>query len=63
MLGNPISDVLCFNLIMPTNRRLNGRSSEMQRINTVEYLAWSVNGRNQTGLLILDFSKAFNKLI
>ena len=63
MLGNPISDVLCFILIMPTNRRLNGRSSEMQRINTVEYLAWSVNGRNQTGLLILDFSKAFDKLI
>ena len=34
-----------------------GRSCEMQLINTVEHLARSVNDRNQTDLLILDFSK------
>ena len=39
-----------------------GRSCETQRINTVEHLARSVNDRNQTDLLILDFSKAFDKV-
>ena len=39
-----------------------GRSCETQLINTVEHLAWSVNDRNQTDLLILDFSKAFDKV-
>ena len=34
-----------------------GRSCEMQLINNVEHLARSVNDRNQTDLLILDFSK------
>ena len=29
---------------------------------TVEHLPWSVNDRNQTNLLILDFSKAFDKV-
>ena len=29
---------------------------------TVEHLARSVNDRNQTDLLILDFSKAFDKV-
>ena len=31
-------------------------------INTVEHLARSVNDRNQTDLLILDFSKAFDEV-
>ena len=31
-----------------------------QLINTIEHLARSINNRNQTNLLILDFSKAFN---
>ena len=39
-----------------------GRSCETQLINTVEHLAWSVNDRNQTDLLILDFSKALDKV-
>ena len=39
-----------------------GRSCETQLINTVEHLARSVNDRNQTDLLILDFSKAFDKV-
>ena len=39
-----------------------GRSCGTQLINTVEHLAWSVNDRNQTDLLILDFSKAFDKV-
>ena len=39
-----------------------GRSRETQLINTVEHLARSVNDRNQTDLLILDFSKAFDKV-
>ena len=39
-----------------------GRSCKTQLINTVEHLAWSVNDRNQTDLLILDFSKAFDKV-
>ena len=34
----------------------------MVSVNTVEHLAWSVNDRNQTDLLILDFSKAFDKV-
>ena len=34
----------------------------MVSVNTVEHLAWSVNDRNQTDLLILDFSKAFDKI-
>ena len=33
-----------------------GRSRETQLINTVEHLARSVNDRNQTDLLISDFS-------
>ena len=39
-----------------------GCSCETQLINTVENLAWSVNDRNQTDLLILDFSKTFDEL-
>ena len=41
-----------------------GHSCETQLINTVERLARSVNAydRNQTGLLILDYSKAFDKV-
>ena len=39
-----------------------GRSCETQLINTVEHLARSVNDRNQTDVLILDFSKAFDKV-
>ena len=39
-----------------------GRSCETQLINTVEHLARSVNDRNQTDLLILDSSKAFDKI-
>ena len=39
-----------------------GCSCETQLINTVEHLARSVNDRNQTDLLILDFSKAFDKV-
>lgn len=40
----------------------SGRSCETQLINTVEHLARSINDRNQTDLLILDFSKALNKV-
>ena len=36
------------------------RSCETQLINTIEHLARSINNRNQTNLLILHFSKAFN---
>ena len=39
-----------------------GHSCETQLINTVERLARSVNDRNQSGLLILDYSKAFDKV-
>ena len=35
-------------------------SCETQLINTIEHLARSINDRNQTDLLILDFSKAFD---
>ena len=35
-------------------------SCETQIINTIEHLARSINDRNQTDLLILDFSKAFD---
>ena len=35
-------------------------SCETQLINTIEHLARSINNRNQTELLILDFSKAFD---
>ena len=35
-------------------------SCETQLINTIEHLARSINYRNQTDLLILDFSKAFD---
>ena len=35
-------------------------SCETQIINTIEHLAGSINDRNQTDLLILDFSKAFD---
>ena len=37
----------------------SNRSCERQLINTTEHLARSINNRNQTDLLILDFSKAF----
>ena len=40
----------------------SGCSCETQLINTVEHQARSVNDRNQTDLLILDFSKAFDKV-
>ena len=39
-----------------------GRSCETQLIHTVERRARSVNDRNQTDLLILDFSKTFDKV-
>ena len=39
-----------------------GRSCETWLINTIEPLARSVNNRNQTDLLILDFSKAVDKV-
>ena len=35
----------------------------MVSVNTVEHLAWSVNDRNQTDLLILGFSKTFEKVV
>lgn len=38
------------------------RSCETQLVNTVDHLAHSINYRNQTDLLILDFSKAFDKV-
>ena len=38
----------------------NNRSCETQLINTIEHLARSINYRNQTDLLILDLSKAFD---
>ena len=38
----------------------NNRSRETQLINTTENLARSINHRNQTDLLILDFSKVFD---
>ena len=38
----------------------SNRSCETQLINTIEHLARSINYRNQTDLLILDFSKAFD---
>ena len=38
----------------------SNRSCETQLINTIEHLARSMNYRNQTDLLILDFSKAFD---
>ena len=37
-----------------------GRSCETQLINAIEDLACSLNNRNQTDMLILDFSKAFD---
>ena len=37
-----------------------GRSCETQIINAIEDLARSLNNRNQTNMLILDFSKAFD---
>ena len=39
-----------------------GHLCETQLINTVEHIARSVNDRNQTDLLILDSSKAFDKV-
>ena len=39
-----------------------GRSCEVQVINAVEHLARSVNARNQTDFLILDFSRAFEHI-
>ena len=38
----------------------SNRSCETQLINTIEHLARSIIYRNQTDLLILDFSKAFD---
>ena len=38
----------------------SNRSCETQLINSIEHLARSINYRNQTDLLILDFSKAFD---
>ena len=38
----------------------SNRSCEKPLINTIEHLARSINNRNQTDLLILDFSKAFD---
>ena len=38
----------------------SNRSCETQLINTIAHLARSINYRNQTDLLILDFSKAFD---
>ena len=38
----------------------SNHSSETQLINTIEHLACSINYRHQTGLLMPDFSKAFD---
>ena len=38
----------------------SNRSCETQLINTIKHLASSINYRNQTDLLILDFPKAFD---
>ena len=38
----------------------SNRSCETQLINTIEHLARSINNKNQTDFLILDFSKAFD---
>ena len=38
----------------------SNHSCETQLINIIEHLACSINYRNQTDLLILDFSKAFD---
>ena len=40
----------------------SNRSCETQLINTIEHLTRSINNRNQTDLLILDFRKAFDNV-
>ena len=41
----------------------SNRSCETQLINTTEHLTCSINNRNQTDLLILDFSKALDTVV
>ena len=41
----------------------SNRSCETHLVNTIEHLARSINYRNQTDLLILDFSKAFDTVV
>ena len=39
----------------------SGRSCEIQLLNTIDDLAKNLNDRKQTDVILLDFSKAFNK--
>ena len=52
-----------FDIVVDAQHGLRpGRSCKTQLINILEHLARSVNDRNQTDLLILDFFKAFDKV-
>ena len=64
--------IICHNIMIHLNKHdilvdyqhcfRKNHSCETQLINTVEHLARSINNRCQTDLLILDFSKAFDKV-
>ena len=38
------------------------RSAELQLLQTIHDLSYNLNGRSQTDLILLDFSKAFDKV-
>ena len=40
----------------------SGRSCETQLLNTIDDLAKNLDDRKQTDVILLDFSKAFNKV-
>ena len=55
--------IICHNIMIHLNRHdILVHFCETQLINTVEHLARSIDNRCQTDLLILDFSKAFDKV-
>ena len=64
--------VICHNIMIHLNKHdilvdyqhgfRKNHSCETQLINTVEHLARSIDSRCQTDFLILDFSKAFDKV-
>ena len=64
--------IICHNIMIHLNEHdilvdyqhgfRKNHSCETQLINTVEHLARSIDSRCQTDLLILDFSKAFDKV-
>ena len=53
-----------YNNILTPNQHgsRKGLSCETQLVSTIHELAYSINRKNQTDVIFLDFSKAFNKV-